>query len=102
MTEVCLMQILEWPDTALRQALPKAPARLLARLVRAYPRTAGEPFMVLLGECLSSPTLAFLKEEINFGSMPTYPEIRQAEAELLKLVREQAKVAAAAAHPIAA
>ncbi len=99
------MQVLDWPEETLRQALPKAPARLLARLVRAYPRTAGRPFMNLLTQCLSQPTLAFLKEEINLGTTPTYAEIHQAEAELLKLIRDQQKLATASVPqplPIAA
>jgi hypothetical protein len=89
--DVCLFQLLEWPEATLKQALPKAPARLLARLVRAYPRTAGRPFMNLLEQCMSTHTLAFLKEEIASEMTPTYLEIRQAEAELLKLFREEAK-----------
>ena len=91
MEDICLTQLLDWPDDTLRRALPKAPARLVARIVKAYPRTAGRPFMILLNECLSPRTLAFLQEEIAGGPIPTYPQIRQAEAELLKLMRDEAK-----------
>jgi hypothetical protein len=91
MNDVCLFQLLDWPEATLQHILPKAPARLLARLVRAYPRTAGRPFMNLLSTCLSPSTLLFLKEEIALELIPTLPEIRQAEAELFKLARDHAR-----------
>jgi hypothetical protein len=96
MNDVCLFQLLDCPEETLKQVLPKAPARLLARLVRAYPRTAGRPFMALLSTCMSQPTLAFLKEEIAQEASPTLPEIRQAEAELFKIINDHAKANAVA------
>lgn len=91
MNDVCLFQVLDWPEEILREALPKAPARLVARLVRAYPRTAGRMFMNVLSKSMSAPTLAFLKDEIALESTPNLLEIKQAEAEILKLVRAHAK-----------
>jgi hypothetical protein len=95
MNDVCLFQLLDCPEDDLKHVLPKAPVRLLARLARAYPRTAGRPFMNLLSTCLSQPTLMFLREEIALEATPTLPEIRQAEAELFKLMRDYAKAIAA-------
>jgi len=99
MNDVCLFQLLDWPEDTLKEALPKAPARVIARIVRAYPRTAGRPFMSILAQCLSQATLAFLQEEISLEMTPSLPEIRQAEAELLKLVRDHAK-ASLDKHPL--
>jgi hypothetical protein len=88
-TEVCLLDILSAPEATLKRALPRVSTRMLARLVNAYPRVAGRTFLALLTDVMSAPTLHFLKDEIYSTGVPTMREIYQAEAELMKLVREE-------------
>jgi len=88
MSDMWLFEIMDLPEQTLRRALPKVSSRMLARLVCAYPRAAGRPLMEILMQCMSKPTLIFLEEEIHFGAHPTVAEIRLAEAELAKAIRE--------------
>jgi hypothetical protein len=89
MQETCLFEIMELPELTLKKALPKASARVIARLLSAYPRTVGRTFLSILSECLSRPTIEFLQEEVNVSELPSFPQIRLAEAELMKLIRDE-------------
>jgi hypothetical protein len=99
--EVCMFEILALPESTLKAALPKAPARVLAKLANAYPRAAGRAFIEILSQSLRKPTLQFLHEEmISHPLPPTWNEIRQAEAELLKILKDQERALAVPSVPI--
>lgn len=89
MPEACAMNLLSLSDDNLRKVLTKASTRSLARLVVAYPRSVGRTFMTILTDSVSPVTLEFLRDEMNVTRLPTYPEIRQAESELMKIVHEE-------------
>jgi hypothetical protein len=88
MSEACLYDILALPQDQLRRVLPKASTRSLARLVVAYPRAVGRTFLDILEQCASPVTVEFIREEMNCMRLPTYPEIRQAELEVMKIIHE--------------
>ena len=88
MSDVCMFDILALPHDDLQKVLPKASSRSLAKLAVAYPRAAGRSFLDILGQCMSEVTLNFIREEINGMRTPTYPEIRQAENEIMKIIRD--------------
>jgi hypothetical protein len=89
MADACLMDILALPQDDLKKVLPKASARSLAKLVIAYPRAVGKTFMDILTECMSAPTIAFIHEEIEVIKNPSYVEIRSAESEIMKIIRDE-------------
>ncbi len=84
----CMFDILALPNDHLRRVLPRASTRSLAKLLVAYPRTVGRTFLDVLTECTSAPTVRFLQEEMNVMRTPSFPEIRQAESELLKIIHD--------------
>jgi flagellar motor switch protein FliG len=84
-----MFDILALPQDDLQKVLPKASSRSLAKLAVAYPRAAGRSFLDILGQCTSSATVAFIQDEINGMVAPSYPEIRQAEQELIKIIRDE-------------
>jgi hypothetical protein len=88
MSEACMFDILAIPQDRLRRILPKASTRSLAKLVSAYPRAVGRTFLEILEQCASPVTVEFIREETNTTRLPTYPEIRQAELELMKIIHE--------------
>src|SRR6267142_2826502 len=88
MSEACMFDILALPHDRLRRVLPKASTRSLAKLVAAYPRAVGRTFLEILEQCASPVTMEFIREETNTTRLPTYPEIRQAELELMKIIYE--------------
>src|SRR5471030_2039219 len=89
MSEACMLDILALPEDDLKRVLPKASTRSLAKLVTAYPRAVGRTFLSVLGQCTSSVTVDFLRDEMNSMRIPSYPEIRQAELELMKIIQEE-------------
>ncbi len=89
MAAACMFDILALPQEDLRKVLPKASSRSLAKLAVAYPRAAGRSFLDILGQCTSSATVEFIRDEINGMHIPSYPEIRQAELELMKIIRDE-------------
>jgi hypothetical protein len=89
MPEACMLDILALSEADLKRVLPKASARSLARLAIAYPRTLGRTVMPLLSDCVSSHTMDFLREQMNLARPPSFPEIRQAESELMKIIYEE-------------
>ena len=89
MPPVCMFDILALPQNDLQKVLPKASSRSLAKLAIAYPRAAGRSFLDILGQCTSSATLEFIRDEMNGMNIPSYPEIRQAEQELIKIIRDE-------------
>jgi hypothetical protein len=84
-----MFDILTLSEADLTKVLSKASTTSLARLVVAYPRAVGRTFMELLNKCLSAPTIEFLQEEMSATRVPTYPEIRQAESELMKIIHDE-------------
>jgi hypothetical protein len=100
MSEACMFDILALPENDLRRVLPKASTRSLAKLLAAYPRTVGRTFLTVLGTCTSAVTIEFLQDEMNSMRVPSYPEIRQAELELMKIIHEEhLEVDVASAQP---
>ncbi len=89
MPEACMFDILELGDDDLRRVLPKASTRSLAKLVSAYPRAVGRTFLTVMSQCTSAVTVEFLRDEMNSMNIPSYPEIRQAESELMKIITEE-------------
>jgi hypothetical protein len=89
MPEACMFNILTLPQSDLRRVLPKASSRSLAKLAAAYPRAVGRTFLEILAECMSPVTLEFIRDEINVTRTPSYPEIRQAEQELMKIIHDE-------------
>jgi hypothetical protein len=89
MSEPCMFNILALPEDDLKRVLPKASTRSLAKLVVAYPRAVSKTFMSVLTDCLSTATIQFLKEELDTTRPPSFPEIRQAESELMKIIRDE-------------
>jgi len=89
MAEACMMDILSLPQEDLKKVLPKASTRSLAKLVVAYPRAVGKTFLEVLQQCMSAPTFAFIEEEMDGMRLPSYVEIRSAESELMKIIRDE-------------
>lgn len=89
MPPVCMFDILELPQNDLKRVLPKASSRTLVRLLTAYPRSVGETFLGILRGCVSAPTLDFLREEIDRSQLPSFPQIREAESEILKIIEQE-------------
>ncbi|SRR5258706_16377384 len=89
MPEACMMDILSLPQDDLQKILPKASTRSLAKLASAYPRAVGRSFLDILGQCMSEHTVAFIRDEIDGMRTPSYPEIRQAERELMKIIHDE-------------
>jgi len=89
MAVACMFDILDLPTDSLRRVLPKASSRSLIRLVTAYPRTVGRVFMEVLTDCVSPAAMDFLKEELNHSQSPSFPQIREAESELIKIIAEE-------------
>lgn len=89
MPESCLMEILEFSDEALSRVFRKASTRSLVRLASAYPRSAGRAFMTILARSFSQPTFAFIQEELEAASFPSYAEIRTAEDEIMSLIEAE-------------
>src|SRR5262245_36279223 len=100
MPEACMFDILALPEAVLRRILSKASTRTVAKLVAAYPRAVGRGFLEVLQPCTSAFTLDFLREEVNSLRTPSYPEIRQAEREIMKIIHEDsAESGASGAQP---
>ena len=89
MSETCLFDVMDLPKESLRRVLPKASTRVIARLLSAYPRSVGRTFLAVLSETMSPITLQFLKDEMFTSPLPSLPQIREAERELLKLIRDE-------------
>ena len=88
-TEACMFDILALPEDDLKRVLKKASTRSLAKLVVAYPRAVGRTFLEVLTQCMSVPTIEFIRDEMGVMRTPSYPEIRQAEMELMQIIREE-------------
>jgi hypothetical protein len=84
-----MFDILALPEEDLKKVLSKASTRSLAKLVVAYPRAAGKTILDILAKCLSAPAIEFLRDEVYDMKIPSYPEIRTAEMELMKIMHEE-------------
>ncbi len=83
----CMYDIIDLPPATLRRVLPQTSSHVLIRLLAAYPRSAGRIFLALLSESLSPAAMAFLQDEMDHAGLPSLVQIRQAEAELIKLIQ---------------
>lgn len=87
MQQTCIYDIMGLPEEVLKRVLPQAPLPVVTRLITAYPRSIGQAFLCVLAENMSPAGLQFLKDEMHTSQLPSLPQIREAERELLKLVR---------------
>ncbi len=92
MNEPCLFEILTLPEESLQRAIPNVSAHSLARLVAAYPRAAGRDLLTVMARCMSQPTMAFFREELNMSRSPTFAQIRDAEQELMRAIHQELPV----------
>ncbi len=89
MSESCIYDIMGLPEDILRRVLPKASTRTVTRLISAYPRALGQTFLHLLSTSMSPVALEFLQDEIHSSQVPSLGQIRDAEREIMKLIREE-------------
>lgn len=89
MPNVCLFDILELSEDALGKVLKKASLRTIVRLATAYPRAAGRSLLDAVGATMSPSTFDRVREELNTTQTPSFPQIKQAESELMNIVRSE-------------
>lgn len=87
--EACMFDLMGLPQKHLQQVLPKLSARMIVRLLVAYPRVIGRTLMVVLSETMSPPTLEFLKEEMLTTGLPSLAQIREAELQFIKIAKDE-------------
>jgi hypothetical protein len=86
--EACMFDIMALSEEDLKKVLPKVSVRSLIRLLNAYPRMVSRTFMSILSDSLSPGALEFLRDEIQTSQLPSFPQIREAESELFKIIHE--------------
>src|SRR5438477_4714227 len=89
MQDPCLFDIMGLPEETLKRVLPKVSVRMVSRLITAYPRAIGRTLLNVLSHSMSPCTLEFMKDEMASGRQPSIFQIREAEAELIKTLREE-------------
>src|ERR1700752_5215798 len=87
--EACMFDIMTLPDDTLKKVLPKVSIRMVSRLISAYPRAVGRTLLNVMSECMSAPTVEFLKDEMGPGRLPSMFQIMEAEKEFLKTLRDE-------------
>ena len=87
--EPCMFDIMTLPDDTLKRVLPKVSIRMVSRLIAAYPRAVGRTLLSVMSECMSAPTVDFLKEEMCTSRIPSMFQIMEAEKEFLRTLREE-------------
>jgi len=94
MSAACLFDIMALPEETLKRVLPKVSLRIVGRLISAYPRAIGRNLLDVLSRSMSPCTIELMKEEMSTGKLPSLHQIREAEAELLKTLREERRLLA--------
>jgi hypothetical protein len=89
MPEACMFDIMSLPEDTLKRVLPKVSVRMVSRLIAAYPRAIGQTLLGILSQSMSPCTIEFMKDELNTGRLPTIFQIREAEIEIIKTLREE-------------
>jgi hypothetical protein len=89
MPEACMFDIMSLPEDTLKRVLPKVSIRMVSRLIAAYPRAIGQTMLSILTQSMSPCTIEFMKDEMNTGKLPTIYQIREAEIELMKTLRQE-------------
>jgi hypothetical protein len=87
--EACMFDILELPVDTLKKVLPKVSIRMVSRLICAYPRAVGRTLLHVMSESMSPCTIDLLKEEMCTGRLPSMHQIREAEKEFVKTLRDE-------------
>ncbi len=100
MQEACMFDIMTLPEDALRKVLPKVSIRIVSRLVACYPRAIGRTLMEVMSRSVSPAALEMMKDEINTGPLPSIHQIREAEKEFLRMLREENVVFPQPAPPV--
>ena len=94
-----MFDIMTLPEDTLKRVLPKVSIRMVSRLISAYPRAVGRTLLTIMAQCMSAPTVDFLKEEMCTGRLPSMYQIMEAEKEFLRTLREEKAAAASVAVP---
>ena len=89
MHEACMFDIVGLPEDTLKQVLPKVSIRMVSRLICAYPRAVGRTLLNIMTESMSPCTIDFLKEEMCVGRLPSMHQIREAEKEFVRTLRDE-------------
>ena len=89
MQDPCLFDIMGLPEETLKRVLPKVSVRMVSHLIAAYPRAIGRTLLNMLANSMSPCTLEFMKDEMATSKQPSLYQIRQAEAELIKTLRDE-------------
>jgi hypothetical protein len=84
-----MFDIMGLPQETLKKVLPKVSIRIVSRLISSYPRAIGRTLMGVMSESMSPTTLEVLKDEMCTGRLPSLHQIREAEKEFLKTLREE-------------
>ena len=96
--EVCMFDIMGLSEETLKKVLPKVSIRMVSRLISSYPRAVGRTFLGVMSTSMSPATMEMLKEEMSTGRLPSLVQIREAEREFLKTLRDEKVVS----HSLAA
>jgi hypothetical protein len=87
--DACMFDIMELSDDTLKKVLPKISIRMVSRLICAYPRAVGRTLLIVMSESMSPCTIDFLKEEMCVGRLPTIHQIREAEKEFVRTLKDE-------------
>ena len=87
--DLCMFDIMELPEESLKKAVSKTPARMVTRLIMAYPRALGRTLSNLLAQSMSPATLEFLRDEMHSGQLPSLAQIREAERVFIRVMHDQ-------------
>ena len=89
MQEACLFDIIGLPEDALKKVLPKVSIRMVSRLICAYPRAVGRTLLNIMSESMSPCTIDLLRDEMCVGRLPSMHQVREAEKEYVKTLRDE-------------
>lgn len=87
--EACMFDIMTLPEDTLRKVLPRVSIRIVSRLVSCYPRAIGKTLLDVLSRSVSPAALEMMKDEMASGPLPSIYQIREAEKEFLRMLREE-------------
>jgi hypothetical protein len=94
-----MFDIMGLPQETLKKVLPKVSIRIVSRLINSYPRALGRTLLSVLSESMSPTTMDLLKDEMNTSALPSLHQIREAEKEFLKTLRQEQVLPQAAVRP---
>jgi len=89
MDQACQTALAQLTPTGLQKVLLRASIRMIRSLVAAYPQDVGVAFFDALAPRVNPSTLRLLVEELNRGQVLTPAQVRSAESEFLKLIKDE-------------